>query len=1312
MLRLVPRGITGRLIIYLALIGVLPPLVVGMVSYQVSQGIVRQELQRHTEQLLQAQSDYLEAQVDQVEGLVGNILGVETITDIVGRRGGELDTYDQLATQARIGYLLNGYMDLRGLVSIDIFTSDGRHYHVGDTLDVHSINEVRRDALFAAVARDPTETLWAGAETNVNDKSRVRRVIATARAINAFDGSEQGSRVAGLLLVSQDVNYLYSAFRRLEGDMPSRLLLVDGKNRIVYQRDATTIGTPMPPAAMAALAGAHGTSQRSIAGVEMLVSEVTSPSTGWRLMSLVPLQDLDTRSSPIWRTTTLAIAACLLVIALAAISFSRAVVMPLRRIRQGFQEMQRGCAGSMQPLPVPGRDEVGDLTLWFNTFLESWGARERSEAALREAEMRFRMMHEASFTGLCVHHEGIILEANQALCREFGRDYDELIGAQLSELLAPDTPLETIDKLLCCDAHGLDVEAVRADRSRFPAELSSRPMPFRGKSAHVVDVRNIEARKRAEAELERLKNQAEVASRAKSQFLATMSHEIRTPMNAVLGLAYLLQSRALGPVEHDMVQKIRNAGRSLLGIINDILDFSKIEAGRLELEHEPFRLSEVLDNVATIMASSVGSKDIELIVGPVPKGAMFLRGDALRLEQILVNLVSNAIKFTETGEVAVTISAPDTRPGQIDLRFSVRDTGIGIPAEHQEEIFSAFSQAENSTTRRFGGTGLGLTITRQIVRLMGGSVDITSAPGMGSDFCFIVPLSLDEPAARPVPMSADLTPAISQDELRMLIADDHPVALTILTELACSMGYSAAGVCSGDEAVTSVMAACRAADPYDVVLLDCKMPGTSGLAAAAQLRAAVQQEQSPAIILVTGQNETELPGGLAGVVDAVLSKPVTASAMQSAVERARRKIAEFRGGGREKSVNEPHATRLAGLSILVVDDSDINREVAHQILESEGASVLLAVDGSQALTTLQAAPERVQIVLMDVQMPVMDGYEATRHIRETVGLADLPVVALTAGVLGDQQAATLDAGMDAFIAKPFDVERLVATILRLTGRKSAVQPATAATDKPATRVIDIAQGLRNWKDNAAFSNYLYRFAAAHGDDGTVIGQLLTQDKHKDASAVLHKLKGAAGAMALVTVSKRAENLEQAIGEGHDVSAPVQALQEALDAASTAIAAYAGVRQDAPETPAPSNEATTAQLLDALLRALDLDSPDEAEAVLYNLSSRIPAGRATELRERLEAFDFRGAEMIARSLVSCEQSLRLEAVCPCAAARYYVWTMNPTTSACCARSCESSILSSLGGVVPTLLLPQSSIGHRLSCWMWRCPILTATRFAVD
>jgi len=1214
MRRILPRGVIARLIVYLALIGILPPLVVGIASYHVSQHIVRQEMQRHTVQLLQAQRDYLESQVDQIEGLIANVLGVEAITETVGRRDVDLDAYNQLVTQARIGYLLDGYMNVRGLVSIDIFTDDGRHYHVGDTLDVHSVDESQRDALFAAAAHDPDAILWDGIGANVNGKSRFRRVIAAARAINVFNGPEQGSRVAGLLLVSQDVNYLYDAFRSLEADMPGRLLVIDGKDRILYHRDLALIGTQVLSSLSAALSGGHGTVKRMIAGDEMLVSEVTSPRTGWRLVSVVPLKELDARSLPIWQTATLAIIACLLVIAVASLSLSRSVVVPLRRISHGFHELQRGHVASLRPLPTAGHDEVGDLTMWFNTFLESWGARERSEAALRESETRFRILHEASFTGLCVHYEGILLDANQALCREFGRDYEGIIGARLSDLLAPDTPTETLNRLVRGEANGMDVEAVRADGSRFPAELSSRTMPFRGKAAHVVDVRNIEARKRAETDLGRLKNEAEEANRAKSQFLAAMSHEIRTPMNAVLGLAYLLQSRPLGPAEDDMVRKISNAGRSLLGIINDILDFSKIEAGRLELEHAPFRLGDVLDNVASIMSSAVGTKTIELIVGSVPIGAMFLKGDALRLEQVLINLATNAIKFTEVGEVALTVRLADTRPGQLDLRFAVRDTGIGIPPEKQEEIFSAFSQADDTTTRRFGGTGLGLTISRRIVALMGGSISLASAPGKGSEFSFVVPLAVDEQGA--------VLPPPSLAGLRVLIADDHPVARDMLAEVARSMGWSTAVTSSGDGAVAQALAATAAGTPFDVLLLDWQMPGTDGLTAAARLRAALGEHQPPAIIMVTAHNKEHLLSHvLAGVVDAVLSKPVTASAMYNGVGQARRKLA----GQREESVGRRDGRRLAGLTILVVDDSDINREVARQILENEAARVLLAADGKQAVETLAAAPQGAHIVLMDVQMPIMDGYEATRQIRETLHLADLPVVALSAGVFKDQQAAALKAGMNGFLPKPFDVEDLIAAVLKLTGRPPA---AVAAERAEAPSPIDAERGLRNWGDGAVFKKYLCRFVEKHSQDGHGIAQLLTQGRREDAAAILHKLKGAAGSMALTAVWRQAETLERTLHEADDGETQVRDLQEALEAARSAIATYCLDKQT-PMEAAPYETSTTG-LFDELLRALDRDNPDAAEPILNGLLGRVPADRLAAMRERLEAFDFRGTEALARA----------------------------------------------------------------------------------
>jgi CheY-like chemotaxis protein len=619
------------------------------------------------------------------------------------------------------------------------------------------------------------------------------------------------------------------------------------------------------------------------------------------------------------------------------------------------------------------------------------------------------------------------------------------------------------------------------------------------------------------------------------------------------------------------------------------------------------------------MGSAVGEKAIELIVGPVPAGAMLLNGDALRLEQVLINLVSNAIKFTEAGEVALTVSVVDAQPGRVDLRFAIRDTGIGIPVEKQEEIFSAFSQADHSTTRRFGGTGLGLTITKRIVTLMGGSIGVVSAPGKGSEFSFVVPLTLDEEGGRLSP------PTLAVQ--RVLIADDHPDALTILAEVARGMGWSTATASSGDDAVLQTLAAVDGGTPFDVLLLDWKMPGTDGLAAAGRLRHALGERQPPAIIMVTAHDREDLMRRAdAGLLDAILSKPVTASAMYNAVGQARSKWA----GQQEDGIGRREGARLAGLSILVADDSDINCEVARRILENEGARVLLAADGGQVLETLRATPDGVHIVLMDVQMPVIDGYEATRQIRDVLHLTDLPVVALTAGVFEDQQAAALEAGMNDFVPKPFDVDHLIATVLRLTGRP----PRTASTANSAetASAIDVERGQFNWSDNVDYHKYLRRFAATHASDAEKIAGLLTQGRREDAAALVHGLKGVAGIMALTTVWRDADSVERALAQGKDSGLQVRDLLRALQVALSAIAIDTEPEKAATGEVVPG-EVSDVHSLDELLRALDRDNPDEAEPILNGLASRLPPDRLAALRDRLEAFDFRGAETVARAFVA-------------------------------------------------------------------------------
>jgi PAS domain S-box-containing protein len=401
---------------------------------------------------------------------------------------------------------------------------------------------------------------------------------------------------------------------------------------------------------------------------------------------------------------------------------------------------------------------------------------------------------------------------------------------------------------------------------------------------------DISARKQAELELREAKEAAEQATRAKADFIANITHELRTPMNAILGFTQLLEGRSMGDEELRLVKKIRAAGRSLLGVINDVLDFSKIDAGRMEIEHIPFALSELLERVDAILAASVGDKPLSLSVGAPPEGCDSLIGDPLRLEQVLINLGGNAVKFTERGSVSIEVARRDAPAGRIGLRFTVCDTGIGIAPEHLQVIFTAFSQADTSTTRRFGGTGLGLGISRRLVDLMGGDMGVTSEFGQGSTFWFEIPF---EPAPGEVPEHAD--------------------------------------------------------------------------------------------------------------------SPTPAAAMPSGC------------GGK---------ARLAGLHILVVDDNEINREVAQCILEEEGATVGLAEHGLAAVEFLRQRPRHVDAVLMDVQMPVMDGYAATRQIRSSLGLADLPIIALTAGAFDSQREAALAAGMNEFVAKPFETEDMIALLVK------------------------------------------------------------------------------------------------------------------------------------------------------------------------------------------------------------------------------------------------------------------------------------------
>jgi len=672
------------------------------------------------------------------------------------------------------------------------------------------------------------------------------------------------------------------------------------------------------------------------------------------------------------------------------------------------------------------------------------------------------------------------------------------------------------------------------------------------------------------------------------------------------------------------VDKLRRSGRTLLGILNDVLDFSKIEAGSLELESAPFQLSDVLSNLSTIMATNAAGKSVELVIDPPPAELDWVRGDALRLEQVLINLTGNAIKFTQQGHVKVGLTLLSESTTQANVKFWVEDTGIGMDEATCGRIFAPFTQADSSTTRRYGGTGLGLSICQRLVRLMGGEMGLSSAPGHGSTFWFTLTLAKAEPP------QADH--GIAMDGLNVLIADDNAVALAALEKMAASLGWRAAGFASGDALMQHVAQQAPGTHTCDVYVLDWQMPVKDGLQVAQWLNEQPQGQGSPIVIMVTAHARDALlaaPG--AQWVDAVLNKPVTPSALHDAVAQA---LHARQQGSPWTETPLTGQRRLPDLRMLVVDDSDINREVAQRIFEREGAQVFLANDGQAAVDWLRANPQGVDVVLMDLQMPVLDGLNATELIRQDPLLQQLPVIALSAGVLRSQRDAALAVGMNDFIAKPLDVDAAVSVIGRATGRVPARAVATTA---PPTRQtapgaeslpgLDLTRGLQVFQNVADYQQYLRIFARDYAHSADFVAQATAAE----LAPWLHKLKGAAANLGVQDVAAAAGALDSRLQADPTDATGRQRLVETLITALHSIAEYAAPPQ--PVTKAPADALQLRQLLDDTLAALDHDNPDEVDPLLDTLAKWLPDEPIDRLRTAVQRFDFRLAEAIVKDIAA-------------------------------------------------------------------------------
>ena len=626
---------------------------------------------------------------------------------------------------------------------------------------------------------------------------------------------------------------------------------------------------------------------------------------------------------------------------------------------------------------------------------------------------------------------------------------------------------------------------------------------------------------------------AEAANKAKTVFLANMSHEIRTPMNAILGLNKLLLGTELSPRQRDYANMTEMSAQSLLGVLNDILDFSKVEAGKFVLEDIPFRLDRVLRDLAVVLSANTGGKSVEVLYDVQPGMPEVLRGDPLRLQQILVNLCGNAIKFTERGHVLLSVRVAAMDAHAATIAFEVSDTGIGIAPEHLAQIFSGFTQAEGSTTRRFGGTGLGLAISKRFVELMGGDLSVRSVLGEGSAFRFAIRFGLVPEV--PEGLQSSLSDQFDAG-FGVLVIDDNAQACALTQRMVRSWGCRSDCAHSGEQALVMLqerLAEFEHAFPYALVCVDWQMPGVDGWEVTRQIRELALRfgVPQPVVIMLTAndrgnlvqRSEQELAS-----IDHFLAKPVTASMLQEAYLQASKR----RGGAPQAPEVQPSGGALKGMRILVVEDNLINQQIAQELLCREGAQVVLASNGRLGVEAVASAQTPFDVVLMDVQMPVLDGYGATREIRHVLGKTGLPIVAMTANAMAGDREVCLAAGMDEHLGKPYDLAELVALLHRLTGSAAPGRrvPALGPPALPALVPIaglDVATALARMAGvRSLYVRSARDFCEELQNVRAELPASMHAGEHQAVLMRLHTFKGVAGSLGAVVLAERASALER------------------------------------------------------------------------------------------------------------------------------------------------------------------------------------------
>lgn len=869
---------------------------------------------------------------------------------------------------------------------------------------------------------------------------------------------------------------------------------------------------------------------------------------------------------------------------------------------------------------------------------------------LHEALQHQHALFEAASVGIALLRNRVILRCNRALDEMLGYTSGEQIGNTsriwyVDEASYQQVGIEVYGRENIADIHTAERELVRKDGKHIWVRMSVRAIDVSGETKDMVCViEDITEELAVLAEIRQARAQAEAANRSKSDFLANMSHEIRTPMNAIIGMSHLALQTNLDKRQRNYIEKVHRAGENLLGIINDILDFSKIEAGKMTMEAADFNLEDVMDNLANLVSMKIDGKGLELLFATAPDVPTALIGDPLRLGQVLLNLTNNAAKFTEQGEIIVGIDKVADHEDGVELHFWVRDTGIGMTPKQCDKLFQSFTQADASTTRKYGGTGLGLAISKNLVERMHGKIWVESEWGKGSTFHFHARFGVQlQPSPRRMFSAQEL------QGVRVLVVDDNASAREILASLVQAFGLDVDVARDGTQALQLIAEADKQMQPYNLVLIDWQMPVMDGVETVGYLRQ--QQLMSmPAVIMVTAfaREDAITSAGERGVaLQAVLNKPVTPSTLLEAIGEALGKTTGVISRQEIRAHEYQEASQqLQGARLLLVEDNDINQELATDILTNAGMTVVVANHRQHALDIL-ATDARFDAILMDCQMPVMDGYTATREIRKNPRFKDLPIIAMTANAMEGDKQKVLDAGMCDHISKPVNQAAMFATLCKwihphqpagqqqdasnAVAVSAGAQSVTGLFEHMNLPGIDVRAGLATASHKEAlYRRLLVKFRDVQGTFATLFAQARASSDDTAAQRCAHTLSGTAATIGAHQVHAAAAALEQACKQQASVETMDRLLATVLSELQPVIDGLQALGDDegvapvvvAPEVD-PEKLAIVREKLRGLLERGDADAIDLCEAHESLLQAAYPA-HWQRLMECVRGFDFESA----------------------------------------------------------------------------------------